>query len=109
MSEKIKFVKNKNHVDNLDMMYNPEKKIYTFYQFCKHKNPETNMFGSRKIFFDELGNILKVYEKEFNKRDVQKYIQYTKTNKYKIYSTIDISCVNLPSTGDLQESQSLLL
>lgn len=100
----IKFVKNTN-----EMIYTPEPIQDSFYQFCQFKNPHTNLFGSRKIIFNENGEILKKFEKEYNLKTINKFIQITKPNKYKIYPVYHISSVDYPNTSDMLQVYSSLI
>lgn len=101
---KIKFVKNDN-----DMVYNPEKRKDTFYQFCQFKNPYTGEYGSRKVVFNELGSILKVYEKEYPAEKIETFIKKHNFNKYKMFPVNNIQYVEMPNANDMTELQSELL
>ncbi|ATZ80620.1 hypothetical protein BMW23_0573 [Bodo saltans virus] len=102
--QKVKFVKNDN-----DIVYNPKQYVSTFYQFCKFKNSGTNLYETRKIFFNEKGEILKVYERSYDLQTVKKFIKETRDNKYKIYATTGIKMVAYPNTSDMTQSKSELL
>jgi len=104
MSRKIKFVKNDD-----DMVYNPDKSISTFYQFCQFKNPYTGKYWSRKIFFNEHGTILKLSEREYSKNKIEEYAKNHKENKFKMYPSSDIKFIALPNGNDMTEAQSELL
>jgi hypothetical protein len=92
-----------------NMLYCPDKRIDTYYQICQFKNPFTNKYGTRKIFFDEYGNILKTFEKEHSSDNINKFIKYHKENKFKIFPVKDISTIDLPNGNDMIEVQSELL
>ena len=104
MNRKIKFVSNDD-----EMVYNPEKSIHTFYQFCQFKNPFTGYYCTRKIFFDERGVVLKTCEKEYSKKKIEEYAKTHKQNKFKMYPTSDIKYVDFPNGNDMTETQSELL
>jgi hypothetical protein len=102
--QKIKFI-----TENNDMVYNPKKFLSTYYQFCKFKNPAINLYETRKIFFNEKGEILKVYERSYDLQTIKKFLKDTRTNKYKIYATTNIINVALPNTSDMTQAKSELL
>jgi hypothetical protein len=104
MNNKIKFVKSTD-----EMLYNPEKRLDTFYQFCQFKNPYSGMYGSRKIIFDEKGNTLKIYEKEYSSEKIEAFVKHHRSNKYKMYPVKEIAHVGLPNECDMIESKSELL
>ncbi len=104
MNTKIKFIK-----ENDEMLYNPEKRKDTFYQFCQFKNQYSGSYGSRKIIFNENGIILKTYEREYSAQKIEQFIKHHKFNKYKMYPVNDIKYVELPNGNDMTESISELL
>jgi len=104
MNRKIKFIKNED-----DMVYNPDKCINTFYQFCQFKNQYTGKYWTRKIFFNEQGEILKVSEKEYSKSKIEGYAKNHKENKFKMYPSSDIKHIAFPNGNDMTEAQSELL
>lgn len=91
----IKFVKPTD-----DMIYKPEKRIESFYQICQFKN-NTDKYSTRKIIFNEQGNILKAFEREYSGKKLEEFIKQNKTNKYKIYPTNDISFIDMPSGEEM--------
>ena len=99
----IKFVKNNEN------NYNPDKRIDTFYQICKFKNPYTKLHELRKIFFDETGDILKISIKSYDANTIKSFIKCHNLNKYKIYPVIYIEHVDLPNKNDMTEVRSDLL
>jgi hypothetical protein len=104
MNTRIKFVKNGD-----EMLYNPEKRKDTFYQFCQFKNQYSGAFGSRKIIFDEHGTILKIYEREYTAEKIEEFTKHHKINKYKMYPVNDVKYIDLPNGNDMTESRSELL
>jgi hypothetical protein len=91
------------------MLYNPDKRIDTYYQLCQFKNPYTGHYGTRKIIFNEKGDILKMYEKEYNKTKLEEFVKHHRQNKFKIYPVSEIQMVSLPNGNDMMETQSELL
>ena len=104
MNSKIKFIKNNN-----DMLYNPQKRIDTYYQLCQYKNPYTGFYGTRKIIFNEMGLIKKIFEREYNSKKINTFITHHKSNKFKLYPVNDIKYVDIPNGNDMTEAQSELL
>ena len=90
------------------MLYNPKKKIQTFYQICKFPN-KYNKINVRKINIDEFGNFNNIKEKEYNIEKIQNFIKQKKVNKYKTYPTNNLSLVGLPNPNEIYSSMSELL
>lgn len=92
-----------------DMLYKPNRVRYSFYQICGIQNPHTNKFTVRKLIFDEYQNIVKEYVKEYDKKTIQKFIKHKKNNKYKMYSTCDLSIIGYPRADEILNANSSLL
>lgn len=88
--------------------YSPGAKLFTFYQICQYKNPLTEQYNTRKIVFNECGEIKKVYERQYKKSEIKDFLRSNLQNKYKIYPTIDISSVGFPNPGELLQICSSL-
>ena len=95
----------KNDLDD----FQPKKQINTYYQICQFKNKFTKKYQTRKIIFNELGNILKIYEKEYDNDKINNFIKHHRQNKYKIYPYYEIKDIQLPNTTDIICCQSDLL
>ena len=91
-----------------ELKYNPPKQINTFYQICKFPN-KNNMYFVRKIYFNEYDIIIKIYEKEYREDVIKTFVKKINSNKYKIYSTINIKYVQLPTGIDMNDARSSLL
>jgi hypothetical protein len=92
-----------------EFKYNPPKQLSTFYQICHYKNDYTNKYGVRKIIFNEFGNIIKTYEKEYNREKIESFMSNNGKNKYTIYPVYDLKNVALPGPSFILEAQSELL
>ena len=101
----IKFIK----PEEDEMLYNPEKQLESFYQFCQFKNPKTNLYESRKIIFNEMNEIIKTYEKGYDSKTIKIYAKTHNFNKYKMYPTQYIKLVALPNSNDFSQAFSELL
>ncbi len=102
----IKFVKEIKEIE--EMAYKPDKKIDSFYQICQFKKTGSRMYETRKVFFNEKGKILKVYEKEYGAKIIKKFLRDAKTNKYKMYPANSLSYIDYPNAGDMTLAQSML-
>ena len=91
-----------------DLTYNPPKQINTFYQICKFPNKK-NLHFIRKIFFNEHDIIVKIFEKEYPEHIIKSFTKKINSNKYKVYSTIDLKYIQLPTGADMNEARSSLL
>ena len=104
--EKIRITLKK---DMEDLIYKPEHKIDTYYQICKYKDPSSQLYQTRKIFFNEKGDILKTFEKEYGSNTIRRFLKEAKINKYKIYPTNNISYIDVPNKSDMTQAQSSLI
>ena len=96
LGKKIKF-----KGDNAeDLTYQPDSLKSSFYQICECINKQ-KMHDTRKVIFDENYNIIKVYEKEYNWKTLEKFMKNNKDNKYQRRSYRDISDVKFPNKGEL--------
>lgn len=103
----IKFQSSKKPASEL--CYNPESKLYTFYQICQFKNPFTGKYDTRKIVFNEQGEIKKTYERQYKASEVEKFMKHKIQNKYRMYPVKEISCVGYPNIADMLEVCSSLI
>ena len=92
-----------------EFKYTPPKEDFSFYQICSFKHPFTHKHGVRKVIFNEFGNIIKTYEKEYPVDKIQSFIKKNKRNKYTMYSVYDIKTVALPGPSYILEAKSELL
>lgn len=104
MDGNIKFRKK-----NDEMVYNPDKRIDTYYQICQFKNNYTKQFGVRKVFFNELGVIIKIFENEYDGKKIEIFMKNNKPTKFKLYPVNDVSYIDLPTGDDMVGVQSELL
>jgi len=84
-------------------------KLYTFYQICKYKNPFSEKYDTRKIVFNESGEIKKIYERQHTGLEIKDFVKSNFQNKYIIYPTKEISSVGYPNSGELLQICSSLV
>lgn len=109
---KIIFVKPKDNLDltnDLSNELNPKKELNTYYQICQFKNQFTKKYKTRKIIFNEVGEILKIFEREYKFDELDNFIKHHRQNKFKMYPTNDIGSIELPTTTDIICCKSELL
>lgn len=106
--QRIKFV-NKLGNKNDELVYNPEKQLFVFYQICQFKNPKTGKHDVRCVTFNELAEIIGTEEYTCSGRYCKIIISKCKIHEYKLYSTYDLDLVGFPEMDDLLRSQSTLL
>lgn len=104
MNKKIKFAKQDD-----ELLYNPQKFTDSYYQICQFKNPFTKLYETRKIIFNQNGDILQMFERSYKLDDLEKFMKSHKTNKYKMFPTKEMSEVALPAVHDMLETRSELL
>lgn len=102
---KITFVK---PVDDFNE-FKPKRKISSYYQICQFKSQFTKKYETRKIIFNEMGEILKIYERDYKYEELSIFMKHHRENKFKMYPTNDISQIEMPSTADIICCQSELL
>lgn len=93
----IEFVSN----SKSNLTYNPIQRIETFYQICQFRNPKTKLYDSRKIIFNQDGEIIKTFERKYYRDELERFIKSNKHNKYKIYPVYNISYIEYPNSNDI--------
>ena len=88
-----------------DLTYSPLRFKDTFYQFCQIKNPDTDLYSTRKVIFNERYEIINAFEKEYNINMIKKFTRSTNPNKYKIFPTNDIKNVAYPNGADFMQAK----
>jgi hypothetical protein len=89
-----------------NLAYQPTKFKDSFYQICQFKNPKTNLFSVRKVFFDEKYEIIDVFEKEYDTKTIKKFIKNNDNNKYRVFPTNDLSYLAYPNSSDFMNVHS---
>lgn len=100
-----------------EFVYQPEKRIFTFYQFCRMHNPDrteknggnVKIHEMRKLIFDEEYQIISKKEALISARKLEKFINKAPDHKYTLYETYEISSVDLPSDLELYTANSNIL
>ena len=100
----IKFIK---EIEKLQ--YKPKKSKDSFYQICRFKNPDTGLYETRKVIFDEDGEILANFEKQYTSKIIKQFVRTTQANKFKAYPTYLISSVAPPNKSDMSQASSALI
>ncbi len=98
--------------NNDDFFYNPNKSVHSYYQICSYKDENKDLYGVRKIKFDENIKILSANVKYYPKKIINKFIEKNKNvneNKIKMYPYNNINMVPYPTMSELNESFSNLL
>lgn len=97
-------------------MYQPEKKKFTFYQFCRMHNPGRSakkkghkVHEMRKLKYDEEFQLISKKEALISKEKLQKFIDNAPDHKYTLYETYEITSVDLPSDLELYTANSNIL
>ena len=102
--DNVKFIKK-----SAEFIYTPEKNTDTYYQFCQYKNPLTDMYGYRKIVFNQDFKILKSMECVCTKKQMTKFAKSHRINKYRSYPTTDIVHIGIPNPAEMIQVRSSLL
>jgi hypothetical protein len=90
-----------------NMIYNPPKVEYSYYQICLF--PDDGFYHVRKILYNESYLPINTYEKPYPKKKIDKFIEKTPVNKYKIYPTNTLQLISLPDPNQIITANSALL
>jgi hypothetical protein len=104
MSTRYKFI-----VKASDMSYQPKQQTCSFYQICQFENPLNKKYATRKTIFDQDGNIIKTFDKEYTAKKIDAFLKATRPNKYCTYPVNNLDMIDLPSPSYIMEAKSELL
>jgi len=97
-------------------VYRPEKKLVSFYQFCRMHNPKRSTSVStqkihemRKIVYNEEHQIVKSTEALISAPKLKKFIKSTPAHKFTLYETFDIKLIDMPSDLEVYTACSAIL
>jgi hypothetical protein len=90
-----------------NMIYNPPKVEYSYYQICLF--PDNGFYHVRKILYNESLLPMDTYEKPYPKKKIDKFIEKTPINKYKIYPTNTLLLIGLPDPNKIITANTSLL
>lgn len=106
----IRFISNEQRNNDLtDDDYQPNRKLYKFYQICMFKNPNTYKYSVRTIYFNGNQDLIECVDNEYTTRQCNSLISSLKTHEYKTYSTYDLDLIDFPNSDDFLKVQSDLL
>jgi hypothetical protein len=92
-----------------DMIYNPPKKLYKFYQICQFPRPDNHLYTIRRYVFNEACELLDVTTYDFKREEVKRFLKTLKIYQYRLCGTFDITTFGCPTEGDIQIMQSEIL
>lgn len=92
-----------------ELEYTPKRTIISYYQICQLKNPLNGKYFVRKLYYDTTGNMLKLFEKEYEKNLLNEFLMNIKDNKYQMYPTYDLKLIKYPDFADILKASSNLL
>jgi len=95
--------------DDDDICYRPPPAFFSYYQLCGIRNPNTGKYGVRKVVFNEMDKIVKIFEKEYKRDRLDLFIKKMRENRYRIYPTFDLDIIEIPNGSDLVQARSELL
>jgi hypothetical protein len=90
-----------------NMIYNPPKVEYSYYQICSF--PDNGFYDVRKILYNESFLPMNTYEKPYPKKKIEKFIEKTPVNKYKMYPTNSLKLISLPDPNQIITANSSLV
>jgi hypothetical protein len=99
-----------------NFIYQPEKRRFSFYQFCRMHNPGRTARNNgkkvhemRKLIYDEEHNILEKKEALISAKKLDKFINKIPSHKFTLYETYEISLVDIPSDLEVFTAGSAIL
>ena len=105
-----------------DFIYQPEKKRFSFYQFCRLANPgktqeakrkykhfSDDIHEFRKLVFNEEYEIVSQKEALISYSKLKKFIDKTPDHKYALYETYEIKFIDRPSDLEIYTANSDIL
>lgn len=104
---KFNFIRDTNNYNK--SWYQPEHKLYKFYQICMYKDPKYDKYNIRLLIIDENQDIIKETIKRYTLQQCNNIIASSKTNEYNVYPTYDLNLVGYPNLDELLKTQSELL
>lgn len=93
--------------ENTDFVYKPPKTEYSYYQICSY--PEDGFFHVRKLIYNELYEIIDLYEKIYPKKKIDKFLKVTPINKYQLYPAYNLKLIAYPNPNQIISANSGLL
>ena len=91
-----------------DLLYEPPKKQFKYYQLCSFVNPWTNKYKIKRFIINEKNEILNIQEGEMNQKQYDRFVLDHKPNEYKIYNAYDLNYIPMPHMGEISVAQSPL-
>ena len=88
--------------------YNPEKREFPFYQIC-HFSMDGKKHKIRKIYYNEVGEILRHNEDLIKKSKLDKFLKKCPKYKYTIYPAYDLDIVGFPQNNEITMAMSQIL
>jgi hypothetical protein len=89
----------KTHQDEL--LYNPSRQYYKYYQLCSFKNPKINKYHIRRFIMNSMQEFTDIKELYINDKQFNKFKDSHKLNEYKMYNAYNLSNIPYPSLGEI--------
>jgi hypothetical protein len=107
MNNRYIFVNKKTEQDI--MTYNPEPKLFSYYQLCLFRNPDTKRYHCKKYIVNQDLEFKKITNHKLSEEQFKKFLKTKNPNQYKLYSTYDDKLFNTPHVSEICQAQSLLI
>ena len=92
-----------------ELLYNPPKRDFKYYQLCSFKNPWTQKYHIRRFIMNSKNEFTNIQELYINSKQYQRFVKTHKPNEYKMFGVYDLNQVAYPSLGDIAIIQSPIL
>lgn len=92
-----------------ELSYKIPTEVTIFHQICAYPNPKSQLHCVRTLHVGGNNEIIHQHEKCYQKKALQKFIQSSRGNDYKMYSTYDLNSIPLPTCGELLVAKSEML
>ena len=90
-----------------ECQYNPDPVEFSYYQICGY--PKDGFYNVRKIIYNERLEPQDIYDKLYPKKKIEKFLDRTPDNKYKMYPTVSLKMISLPDPNQIISANSNLL
>lgn len=93
---------------DLEYKYTPSNQQFSFYQICSF-SIDGKKHKVRKIYYDEIGDVIKHNETLIKKSKLEKFINKCQKHKYSLYPAYDLETVGFPQDNEITMAMSRIL
>jgi hypothetical protein len=94
-------------VQEKEVVYNPDKRVFSFYQICKYDVNKKHHI--RKLKYNEYCELIEYKESEIKKDKLNKFLNSCSNFKYSIYPCYNLDVIGFPDDNEILTAQSQIL